>query len=197
MESKRFKEQMNFIVRIDQLKNVVRQTALADGSRQENVAEHSWHIATMALLLHEYSNEKDIDLLKVIKMLLIHDLVEIHAGDTFLYDDESRLEKNDKEEEASRRIFGILPDDQACDLKSIWEEFEHEKTPESKFAKALDALQPVVLGYANRGWSWKKHSIKKNQILKHKESIKHGSEVLWEYVQDLADKASNEGILGE
>jgi putative hydrolase of HD superfamily len=197
MDSERLNKQIDFIVRIDELKKIVRQSALTDGSRQENVAEHSWHIAVMAILLAEYSSEKRIDILKVIKMLLIHDLVEIYAGDTFLYDDESKLKQNENEEKAAKRIFGILPEDQASDLQSLWDEFEDKETPESRFAKALDALHPVILGYANRGWSWKKHSITKQQVIDHKKPVKMGSETLWKYLQTLLEKAADEGFLAE
>ena len=197
MDSERLAKQMDFIVRIDELKKIVRQTALTDGSRQETVAEHSWHIAVMVLLLAEYSNDPNIDLLKVIKMLLIHDIVEIYAGDTFLYDVESRKEQNQNEEKAAKRIFGILPEDQASELQSIWDEFEERKTPESRFAKALDALQPVILGYENRGWSWKKHSIKKQQVIDHKKPVRARSVILWQYLQKLVDNAVNEVYLKE
>ncbi len=197
MESERFAKQMEFIVKIDELKSVIRQTALVDGSRQENVAEHSWHIAVMALLLTEYANTEGLDQLRVLKMLLLHDVVEVIAGDTFLYDDDSRVDQESREREAAGRIFGILPSDQAEELHGIWNEFEAQRTPEAMFAKALDALQPVVLGYANRGWSWRTHSIKKQEVLDHKKSMAKGSEYLWAYVQDLLKKAVNEGILKE
>jgi putative hydrolase of HD superfamily len=195
MDSDRLQKQMDFITKIDELKNIVRQTALVDRSRQENAAEHSWHIAVMALLLGEYSNVKNLNLLKVVKMLLVHDLVEIYAGDTFLYDDERRQAKEAEEKKASEKLFGMLPRDQATEMHSLWLEFEEEKTPESRFAKALDALQPVLLGYANKGWSWELHSITKDQVISHKEPVRNGSEQLWEYLQNLLDKAVGQGFL--
>jgi putative hydrolase of HD superfamily len=195
MDLDRLDKQMDFITRIDALKSVVRQTALVDRSRQENSAEHSWHIAVMALLLSEYSNAENLDLLRVVKMLLVHDLVEIYAGDTFLYDDEKRQAKEEEERRASEKLFGLLPQDQAIELHTLWQEFEEERTPESRFAKALDALQPVLLGYANKGWSWERHSISKDQVLSHKKPVRIGSEQLWEYLQKLLEKAVKEGFL--
>ena len=139
--SERFSKQMEFIVEIDKLKHIERQSALCDGTRQENDSEHSWHIALMAILLSEYANSLNIDQLKVVKMLLIHDLVEIDAGDTFAYDVLGNQDKEKREREAANRIFGILPDDQKEELLSLWEEFEAMTTPEARFASALDKLQ--------------------------------------------------------
>jgi putative hydrolase of HD superfamily len=191
----RLSQQMRFIVEIDKLKHIERQSALTDGTRQENDSEHSWHIATMALLLFEYSNEIEIDLLKVIKMLLIHDLVEIDAGDTFLYDVMGNSTKTKRENDAAKRIFGLLPEDQAKELHSIWLDFEARESPEARFAFALDAIQPLLLGFQNKGWSWKKHGVAKSQIVDKKEPIKIGSRDLWEYAQTLIKKAVEEGFL--
>ncbi|MFW9912771.1 MAG: HD domain-containing protein [Candidatus Thorarchaeota archaeon] len=191
----RLSQQMRFIVEIDKLKHIERQSALTDGTRQENDSEHSWHIAAMAFLLSEYSNTQSIDLLKVIKMLLIHDLVEIDAGDTFLYDAVGNSTKAKREKKAAARIFGLLPDDQAEDMLSLWTEFEARETPEAKFAFAMDAIQPLILSYHNRGWSWKKHGIVKSQIVDKKKPLKIGSEDLWEYAQRLIKKAIDEGFL--
>ena len=191
----RLSKQMRFIAEIDKLKHIERQSALTDGTRQENDSEHSWHIASMAILLSEYSNRKDIDLLKVIKMLLIHDLVEIDAGDTFLYDVIGNSTKAKREQEAAKRIFGLLPDDQAHEMLSLWEEYEKVETPEAKFAFAMDALQPLILSFHNKGWSWKKHGVVKSQIVDKKEPLKIGSEDLWEYAQTLIEEAVDEGFL--
>lgn len=195
IETERFAKQIEFIAEIDKLKHVVRQSKLTDCSRQENDSEHSWHIATMALVLSEYSNELEISLLKVIKMLLIHDLVEIDAGDTFLYDEEGNSDRDKREKEAAARIFGLLPIDQAKELTEIWEEFEAMSTAEAKFARALDHLQPLILSYHNKGWSWKTHKVVKSQILESKEPMKEGSKELWEYAKTLLLRAVEDGFL--
>ncbi len=191
----RLSKQMRFIVEIDKLKHIERQSALTDGTRQENDSEHSWHIAAMAMLLTEYSNETEIDLLKVLKMLLIHDLVEIDAGDTFLYDTLGNSTKVKRENDAADRIFKLLPDDQAAEMHSLWEEYEAKESPEARFAFAMDAIQPLLLSYHNKGWSWKKHGVVKSQIVEKKEPLKIGSTDLWEYAQTLIKKAVDEGFL--
>ncbi len=196
-DRERFSKQIEFIVEIDKLKQIVRQSALCDGTRQENDSEHSWHIALMAILLSEYANSLDIDLLKVIKMLLIHDLVEIYAGDTFAYDKVGNMHKEKREREAAKRIFGILPEDQNEELLSLWEEFESMSTPEARFASALDKLQPLILSYNNKGWSWKKHGVASSQIIESKKDIAKGSEDLWEYTKRLIQKSIDEGFLVE
>ncbi|MGQ4912582.1 MAG: HD domain-containing protein [Candidatus Thorarchaeota archaeon] len=197
MASGRLGEQIRFIVEIDRLKTVVRQTSLVDRSRQENDAEHSWHIAVMALVLSEYSNHDDIDIYRVVKMLLVHDLVEIYAGDTFLYSEYDRDVKVNNERAAAAKLFRLLPADQAEEMMEAWEEFEAEETPEAMFAKTMDALQPVLLGYYNKGWSWHQHSIRKDEILKHKEHMKKGSETLWELVRELLREAEERGYVPE
>ncbi|MFX1560093.1 MAG: HD domain-containing protein [Promethearchaeota archaeon] len=193
----RFSKQMDFIVEIDKLKQIERQSALCDGSRQENVTEHSWHISLMAMLLTEYANSVDIDKLKVIKMLLIHDLVEIDAGDTFAYDPVGNSNKEKREKEAAKRIFGLLPNDQKKEVHSLWEEFESLSTPEARFASALDKLQPLILSHNNKGWSWKKHNIVSSQIFESKKDISKGSKDLWEYAKSLIQKSIEAGFLVE
>lgn len=197
MDYDRLESQMRFICEIDQLKHIERQSALTDGTRQENVSEHSWHIATMAILLSEYSNDTNIDVLKVLKMLLIHDLVEIDAGDTFLYDKLGNSTKENREKEAAERIFGLLPADQAFEMKAIWSEFEARESPEAKFAFVMDALQPLLLSYRNKGWSWKKHGVVKSQIVEKKEPIKIGSSDLWEYAKLIIEESVKGGFLIE
>lgn len=188
---------MEFIVEIDKLKHIERQSALCDGTRQENDSEHSWHIALMAILLSEYANSLDIDQLKVVKMLLIHDLVEIDAGDTFAYDVLGNKDKEKREREAANRIFGILPDDQKEEMLLLWEEFESLSTPEARFASALDKLQPLILSFNNKGWSWKKHSVTSSQIFESKKEMVNGSEDLWEYAKRLIQESIDEGFLVE
>ncbi|MFQ5832908.1 MAG: HD family hydrolase [Candidatus Thorarchaeota archaeon] len=190
----RLDKQMRFIVEIDKLKQIDRQSALVDRSRQENDSEHSWHITIMAILLAEYANA-DIDLLKVLKMTLIHDLVEIDAGDTFAYDTENAKTQNDRETRAAKRIFGILPEDQREELYHLWEEFESMSTPEARFAVAIDRLQPLIQSYNNKGWSWERHGVVKSQIVESKRSIGEGSERLWLLAQDLIERAVGEGFL--
>ncbi|MEJ2725886.1 MAG: HD domain-containing protein, partial [Deltaproteobacteria bacterium] len=158
MASDRFEKQMGFIVEADKLKRISRQTILTDHSRQETSAEHSWHLGVMALVLSEYS-QTGIDLLRVLKMVLIHDLVEIDAGDTYCYDQVERQDQEEREEKAADRLFGLLPGDQAGELRGLWEEFEARKTAEARFAAALDRVQPVLQNYHTQGEIWKKNRI--------------------------------------
>lgn len=181
MEQKeRLKKQFEFIQEVDKEKFIGRQTYLSDGTRKENDSEHAWHLAIMAILLSEYANEP-IDVLKTITMVLIHDIVEIDAGDTYAYDEEAALTKADREEKAAKRIFGLLPNDQGQKLKAIFEEFEEGKTPEAKFAKTLDNIQPTMLNSATDGKAWKEHQVKLSQILKRNANTGAGSTELWDY----------------
>ena len=164
-EKERLKKQLDFILEVDKVKNIFRQTYLADGNRKENDAEHSWHLALMAVLLKEYSNE-EVDLSKVIPMVLAHDLVEIDAGDTYAYDEKGAATKDARERKAADRIYGLLPEDQGQWLKALWEEFEAYETPEAKFAHVLDNCQPLFLNDASNGRSWEEHQVKKSQIYK-------------------------------
>lgn len=183
----RLKKQMDFIMEVDKVKEIVRQTYLADGSRKENDAEHSWHLALMAVLLKEYANE-DVDLEKVVPMVLAHDLVEIDAGDTYAYDEEGAATKEEREKKAADRIFGLLPKDQGEWLLGLWEEFEAYQTSEAKFAHVLDNCQPLFLNDASDGKSWAEHGVKKSQIYKRNSRTHEGSEKIWEYMQELIDK---------
>ncbi|MHA2027223.1 MAG: HD domain-containing protein [Candidatus Thorarchaeota archaeon] len=197
MEDKeRFLKQIDFIVEIDKLKHVERQSALCDGTRQENDTEHSWHIAVMAMLLSEYTRP-NIDVLKVIKMLLIHDLVEIYAGDTFAYDLVGNSTKQKREREAANEIFGLLPEDQAGEMLELWNEFESLATQEAQYASALDKLQPLILSFNNKGWSWKKHGVVSSQIVESKKDIAKGSSELWEYAKRLIQESIDGGFLIE
>lgn len=183
----RLKKQMEFIVEVDKVKNIIRQTYLADGNRKENDAEHSWHLALMAVLLKEYSNE-EVDLAKVVPMVLIHDLVEIDAGDTYAYDEAGAETKRERETKAADRIFGMLPEDQCKWFRELWEEFEAYKTPEAKFAHVLDNCQPLLLNDASNGRSWAEHGVRKSQIYKRNEHTSEGSVEIWEYMKELIDK---------
>jgi putative hydrolase of HD superfamily len=194
MEDRLFK-QIEFIVEIDKLKNILRKTKLIDGSRYENDAEHTWHLAVMAVIFAEHANHKDINLLKVIKMLLIHDVVEIDAGDTFAYDTIGREDKREREEKAAHRIFGILPEDQRNECLELWNEFEDRLTAESQYAAALDRLQPMIFNYHNEGETWKKNGITSDRVLAFNQHIADGSEALWKYAQELIEKAVEKGYL--
>ena len=191
----RLQQQIQFIREIDKLKHVLRRTRLFNNSRFENDAEHSWHLALMAIALSEYSNEP-IDLNRVIKMVLIHDLTEIDAGDTFLYDDIRNSSTIQKESEGAERIFGLLPVEQKDEFIKIWQEFEKRETPESKFAAAIDRLEPLLQNYFTQGYTWKKHNIHKALVVnKNGPIISKGSSALWEFACDLIEKAASEGYL--
>ena len=181
MEKSRLEKQFDFCLEIDKEKLIGRQTYLSDASRKENDSEHAWHMAIMTLILSEYANE-EIDVLKTISMLLIHDLVEIDAGDTYAYDEEGKKTQHAREVAAAERIFGLLPEDQGKKFRALWDEFESENTPESRFARTLDRVQPLMLNAASEGKSWKEHGIHLSQILERNGSTKEGSVTLWEHV---------------
>ena len=168
-----------------------------DRSRRENSAEHSWHIALMVSLFAEYSPESDIDLTRVIKMLLMHDLVEIDAGDTYCYDDKGRQDQAQREEIAAERIFGLLPEDQGSELISLWDEFEKKDSPESKFANALDRAQPFLHNYFTDGQTWQENQINSRQVHERMRPVKDGAPALWEYINRLIEDAVERGILNE
>lgn len=173
-------KQFAFLQEADKEKFIGRQTYLSDGKRKENDAEHAWHMSLMAILLNEYANEP-IDVLKVITMILIHDIVEIDAGDTFAYDENAKLTQRARELEAADRIFNLLPEDQAEKMRGIWDEFEERQSPEAKFARAMDNIQPIMLNALSNGKSWEEKQVRFSQILKRNEITPRGSEVLWEY----------------
>ncbi|MEE1305510.1 MAG: HD domain-containing protein [Agathobacter sp.] len=170
----------DFFREIDKEKQIYRQTMLADGSRQENDAEHAWHMAIMTILLSQYANEQ-IDVLKTVTMLLIHDIVEIDAGDTYAYDSEGQKTQRAREEKAAERIFGLLPEEQGRYLRDLWEEFEAYETPEAKFAHTMDNIQPAMLNDAADGVSWTKHQVRLSQILKRNAKTAEGSQTIWNY----------------
>lgn len=186
----RLEQQIAFILEIDKVKNVFRQTYLADRNRKENDAEHSWHIAIMAILLQEYAKEP-VDVLRVITMVLIHDLVEIDAGDTYAYDAEGAATKRERELRAAERIFSMLPEDQGAYFRELWDEFEAYETADAKYAHLLDNFQPLLLNDASGGVSWVEHGVKKAQIYKRNDKIPEISEVIWEHMKAVI----NENIL--
>ena len=195
MNINRLQEQLQFLQEIDKLKAVLRKSQIGDCSRLENSAEHSWHVAIMALVLSEYANER-IDILKTVKMLLIHDIVEIDTGDTSLYSS-ARASQAEKEKKAAERIFGILPDDSRSELLDLWVEFEGKKTPESKFAAAVDRLEPLLRNYYSEGYTWKKFNITAKKVIAANQHIRDGSEHLWEFATELIGRSVEKGYLME
>ncbi|MCR5218297.1 HD domain-containing protein, partial [Treponema sp.] len=180
----RLKQQLDFALEIDKEKNIFRQTHLSGQGRNENDAEHAWHMAIMAYLLKEHSNQK-IDIARTMIMCLIHDIVEIDAGDTYAYDEEAKKSQKEREDKAKERIFSILPDDQKKELTAIFDEFEAAVTPEAKFARAMDNLQPLILNNSNNGNDWKSHGVTASQIYGRQGSTKEGSEVLYEVTDKI------------
>jgi putative hydrolases of HD superfamily len=186
-QSNRLNQQVAFIIEIDRLKQVLRQTYLADESRPENTAEHSWHIALMATVLMEYA-PLGTDLLHATKMLLVHDLVEIDAGDTFAFDVKGNESKAAREEQAAERLFGLLPPEQGQELRSLWEEFEARQTPTAQFAAALDRIQPLFLNQQNQGGTWRKYSITRDRVVERMRPVQEGAPALWGLVEEaIAD----------
>ena len=183
MDNKRLEKQFDFCREIDKEKFIGRQTYLTDGERKENDAEHAWHMAIMTVLLAEYANEK-IDVLKTVMMLLIHDLVEIDAGDTYAYDEEGKKTQREREEKAAKRIFGLLPEEQGGKLMALWEEFEAYETPEANFAHTMDNIQPVMLNDATDGKAWLEHGVHLSQILGRNKKTAEGSRELWQYAYE-------------
>ena len=179
-EKGRIDRQFDFIREIDKEKFITRQTFLSDAKRRENDAEHAWHMAIMTLLLSEYANE-EIDVLRVISMLLIHDLVEIDAGDTYAYDEEGKKTQRVREVKAADRIYGILPEDQGKKLRALWEEFEEAQTPEAKFAHVMDNVQPAMLNDYTEGKDWIAKGVRLSQILERNAHTAEGSQKLWDY----------------
>ena len=180
MDRERLERQFDFIKEIDKEKFIQRQTKLSDGVRRENDAEHAWHMAIMTVLLSEYANEK-IDVLRTVTMLLIHDIVEIDAGDTYAYDEEGQKTQHERESRAADRIYSLLPEDQKKKLRDIWEEFEAGETAEAKFAHTMDNIQPAMLNAANGGVAWKERGISMSQIMKRNAHTAEGSRKLWDY----------------
>ncbi len=194
MDKDRLSRQLEFILEIDKLKSVYRRTYLLDTSRKENSAEHCWHLAMMALLLAEHSNEP-VDIYKVLRMVLIHDIVEIDAGDVYVYDEVGAQGKEERETAAARRIFGLLPPDQEREFRQLWEEFEAANTPEAQFASSLDRMMPMLHNYHTRGKSWKEHGITSDRVTRRNCRISAGSEKLWDHARWLIEDAVEQGFL--
>lgn len=187
-------KQISFIKEIDKLKYIQRKTKLFNSDRPENDAEHSWHLAMMTIVLAEHS-DKPIDILKVLKMVLIHDIVEIDAGDIFIYDSEKNHTNTDEELIAAKRIFGLLPTEQAEEFIAIWEEFEEGMTDEAKFAKAMDRFEPLLQNTSNNGGTWKEFNVSYQKVYDKKIAIKNGSTAIWNYAENLINESVDRGIL--
>ncbi len=194
MEFEQLAATLRFIVEADRLKSIERITRLTHCDRRENSAEHSWHVALMAIVLHHHAND-DIDLLRTIEMLVLHDLVEIYAGDTFLHSPERNSKhRRMAETEAARSLFALLPASLGGELRQLWEEFRNRHTPEARFAEAIDRLQPLLHNYANDGGDWVEFGLTKGEVLAKNEHIREGSERLWEYTAGLLEDAAERGM---
>lgn len=196
MDHARLAQQIRFILEVDKLKEIFRQTHCIQSRRPENDAEHSWHLCLAVIVLAEHANTRHIDVLRVLKMLVIHDLVEIDAGDTFAYDVARMEGQHEREAIAADRIFGILPSDQTLEFRGLWDEFEEKKTPEAKFAAAIDRLQPVLLNCSTQGAAWKRHGVTEDRVRARNAHIAEGSQVLWEEALRHIEAAVESGDLG-
>jgi putative hydrolases of HD superfamily len=194
MNDSRLDRQLTFVRELDRLKSVHRRTRLMDGSRLENSAEHSWHLASMALLLQEYA-PAELDLVRTLRMLLVHDVVEIEAGDTFCYDPQAQTGKEERERLAAKRLFALLPEDQAAELHRAWDEFEEGSSDEARFAVALDRLQPLLLNLANQGGTWLEYGVGAGEVRARMEPIRSGAPGLWPLVEELLRGAEESGYL--
>ena len=193
-EKQRFTEQIGFLVEMDKMKNIYRQTRVLHEDRAENDAEHAWHLAMLAIILSEYANEP-VDLKTVLKTVLIHDIVEIDAGDTYAYDAAGNATKAEREQKAADRLFGMLPEDQGREMRQLWDAFEAGSTPEARFANSLDRIQPLMLNYCKHGESWRTHGTRREQVEKRIQRIFEGSQVLGDMAEELIRRAAEEGLL--
>jgi putative hydrolase of HD superfamily len=191
----RLAQQITFIAEVDALKNIFRQTLVVNTGRQENDAEHSWHLCLVAIILAEHANVPKLDLLRVLKMLIIHDLVEIDAGDTFAYDTARMADQHEREARAADRIFGLLPGEQGREIRALWDEFEERATPESKFAAAVDRFQPMLLNCLTEGAAWRKHGVTSDRVIARNQHIAEGSTELWKYAAQMIEDCVTKGHL--
>jgi putative hydrolase of HD superfamily len=192
MATGRLAQQIDFLIEVDRLKTILRRTLLTDGSRHENSGEHSWHLCLFAMILAEHANHR-VDLPKVLKMLLVHDIVEIDAGDTFCYDETANLDKAEREQRAAQRIFGLLPTDQAAEVRLLWNEFEERSSPDAQFANAVDRLQPMLHNVLTEGHSWREHGIHKDQVLARNAPVGDGAASLWRFAELFLAEAEELG----
>ncbi len=195
MINERLVKQIQFITEIDKLKKIFRQNVVIGTTRNENDAEHSWHMAAMAVLLSEYSADRNLDMLKVLKLVLVHDLVEIDAGDTFCYDEKGYEDKAEREEKAARHLFHLLPEDQAEEIYSLWREFEELGTAEARFAACMDRLQPLILNYSTNGHTWQKPGVTSEKVIKRNSMLKEHAPELWQLAREIIETSVEKGIL--
>ena len=193
-EKQRFTKQIEFLVEMDKMKNIRRQTRVLHEDRAENDAEHAWHLAMLALVLSEYADEP-IDLKTVLATVLIHDIVEIDAGDTYAYDEAGNATKAEREQKAAERLFHMLPDDQGAYMRQLWDAFEAQSTPEARFANSLDRVQPLMLNYCKHGESWLAHGTRQIQVKERMQPVYNGSQVLGDLAMELIRRAAEEGLL--
>lgn len=195
MDTKRFTKQLDFLREIDKVKSIYRNTVLLDKSRHENDAEHSWHMAVCAMLFHEYANDKKLDMCKTLKMIMLHDIIEIYSGDTFAYDPKRRETQAEREKLAADKLFELLPIDQNNEFRALWDEFEEYITPESKYAHLVDTFMPIYHNYITQGLKWRELGVTKSKVLSRNKHIKAGSEVIWDFVCEIVDDAVAKGYL--
>ena len=193
-DKSRFEKQLSFLIEIDKMKSVFRRTMLIDLTRRENDAEHSWHFALTALVLCEYAKD-NVDITRVIKMALVHDLVEVYAGDTFAYDEAGYADKEERELKAADKIFGMLPDDQCDEFRALWDEFEDFKTKESCYANAIDRLQPFINNYKTDGYTWREGNVNKAQVYKRMDAVRLYAPELWPFLEYVIDDAIEKGYI--
>lgn len=195
MSSERLRRQVSFILEVDKLKEIFRQTINTQSRRPENDAEHSWHLCLAVIVLAEHANVPSLDVLRVLKMLILHDLVEIDAGDTFAYDVARMAGQHDREAIAADRIFGLLPPDQTAEFRALWDEFEARATPEARFAAAVDRFQPMLLNCHTEGAAWRRHGVTQDRVLARNAHVADGAHAVWEYVVAMVQEAVNAGHL--
>lgn len=195
MDRERLRKQMEFLAEADKLKTILRQTLLADGSRRENDAEHSWHFALSGMVLFEYAYSDEVDLCRVLQMALLHDMVEIYAGDTFCYDTEANKDKEDRERAAADRLFSMLPKEQGALYRGLWEEFDAMETPDAKYAAAMDRIQPLINNYLTKGHTWKLGNVTSADVYKRMDMIRFGTPELWPAVEYIVNDSIRQGFL--
>jgi len=193
--TEKLKNQLQFLTEADKMKNIARQTLLADKSREETDAEHSWHFALMAMTLFEYCGIDGVNLDRVIKMALVHDLIEIYAGDTFAYDAQGNESKEQREQDAADKLFALLPDKQAAEYRSLWEEFDGMETPDARYAAAVDRFQPFLNNYLTQGHTWVKHGVAAAQVYKRMTPVQAALPALWEFVEFVIRDSMEKGYL--
>ena len=195
METDRLEQQLSFLIECDKMKKILRRTVLMDSSRRENDAEHSWHFALMAMTLLEYAGNKDLDTYKVLRMALVHDLIEIYAGDTFAYDPKGHSDKYERETAAADKLFSLLPEDQGKEFRSLWEEFDAMETPEAQYAASIDRFQPFLHNYRTQGYTWKEGNVHYTQVYERMEILRTAMPALWPTVLNMMKDSVEKGYL--